>query len=167
MNGSENNIPIAVICVTCAQSFRHNRIQKNSTANKVDFGIGSKIGLEYPSIQELHIISYVQYYYNIIKIKSKGRCLCEHQQSAIRELSIFIEHDAPQVVTNLLSPETMNSNVFVHFVGRSREFDSLCKKTTQSKSADDFGRSWVVYQWLSVKHAIDPYHQNLLLASFF
>ncbi len=37
----------------------------------------------------------------------------------------------------------------------------------QSKSADVFGRSWVVYQWLSVKHIIDPNYQNLLLPSFF
>ena len=37
----------------------------------------------------------------------------------------------------------------------------------QSKSADVFGRSWVVYQWLSVKHVIDPNYQNLLLPSFF
>jgi hypothetical protein len=115
----------------------------------------------------LHIISYVRYYYNIIKIESNNRRLREHQQSAIKGSSILFEHDAPQVVTNLLLPETMNSNVFLHFVGHKGEFDVLYKKTMQSKSADVFGRSWVVYQLLSVKHIIDPNYQNLLLPSFF
>ena len=40
------------------------------------------------------------------------------------------------------------------------------KKTKQSKSANVFGRSWVVYQWLSVKYIIDPNYNNLLLPSF-
>jgi hypothetical protein len=47
------------------------------------------------------------------------------------------------------------------------EFDSLYKKTMQSKSADVVGRSWVVYQWLSVKHVVDPNYQNLFIPSFF
>ncbi len=111
------------------------------------------------------MISFVRYYYNIIKIESNSRHIREHQQSAIKGSSILFEQDAPQVVTNLLSPETMNS--FLHFVGHKGEFDSLCKKTMQSKSVDIFGRSWVVYQWLSVKHVIDPNYQNLLLPSFF
>jgi hypothetical protein len=37
----------------------------------------------------------------------------------------------------------------------------------QSKSADVFIRSWVVYQWLPGKHVINPNYQNLLLPSFF
>ena len=37
----------------------------------------------------------------------------------------------------------------------------------QSKSADVFRRSWVVYQWLSGKHVINPNYQNLLLPSLF
>ncbi len=75
------------------------------------------------------------------------------QQSAIKGLSIIYEQDAPQVVSNLLSPKTMNSNIFLHFIGYEGEFDSLYKKTMQSNSADVFRRSWVVYQWLSVKQS--------------
>ena len=37
----------------------------------------------------------------------------------------------------------------------------------QSKTADVFGRSWVIYQWLSVLHVINPINQNLQLPSFF
>ena len=97
------------------------------------------------------MISYVQYYYNIIKTESNSRHLRQRQQSAIKGSSILLEQEAPQVVSNLLSPETMNSNIFLHFVGYKGEFDSLYKKTMQSNSANVFGRSWVVYQWLSVK----------------
>jgi hypothetical protein len=43
LSGGENNIPIAVICATCAESIKHNKIPKNSIASKVDFGIGSRI----------------------------------------------------------------------------------------------------------------------------
>jgi hypothetical protein len=102
------------------------------------------------------MISYVRHYYNIIKIESNSRTLREHQQSALKGCSIMFEQDAPQVVTNLLSPETINSNVLLHFVGYTGEFDSLYKKTMQTKSADVFGRSWVIYQWLCVLHVINP-----------
>ena len=91
----------------------------------------------------------------------------EHQQSAIKGLSILFKQDVPQVVSNLLSPDTMNSNIFLHFVGYKGEFDSLYKKAMQSNTADVFGRSWVVYQWLSVKKVIDPIYKNLLLPTFF
>jgi type I restriction-modification system DNA methylase subunit len=37
----------------------------------------------------------------------------------------------------------------------------------QSKSADVFGRSWVIYQWLSVLHVTNLLYQNLQVPSFF
>ena len=52
----------------------------------------------------------------------------EHQQSAIKGSFILFEQDDPQIVSNLFSPETMNSNIFLHFVGHKGEFDSLYKK---------------------------------------
>ena len=70
-------------------------------------------------------------------------------------------------MTNLLSPGTMNSNIFLHFVGYEGEFDVLYQKTMRSKSADVFGRSWVIYQWLLVLQVVNPFYQNLQLPSFF
>ncbi len=61
----------------------------------------------------------------------------------------------------------MNSNGLLHFVGHKGELIHYIKNTTQSKSADVFRRSWVVYQWLSGKHVINPNYQNLLLPSLF
>ena len=161
------NEPVAVLCPDCADSIKKKKIPNNAIANGVDFGLGSRIGLTDPSVRELNIIAYVRYYYNIIKIESNSRRLREHQQSAIKGSSILFVQDAPQVVSNLLSPETMNSNVFLHFVGYKGEFDSLYKKTMQSKSADVFGRSWVIYQWLSVLHVTNLLYQNLQVPSFF
>jgi len=37
----------------------------------------------------------------------------------------------------------------------------------QSKSADVFGRSWVIYQWLSILHVTNPLYENLQMPSFF
>ena len=42
--------PVVVICTNCAESITHKKIPKNSIASKVDFGIGSRIGLETPSV---------------------------------------------------------------------------------------------------------------------
>jgi len=164
INGSES---VAVICSDCMDSIKKLKIPNNSIADGVDFGLGRRIGLTDLSVRELNIIAYVRYYYNIIKIESNSRRLREHQQSAIKGSSILFEQDAPQVVSDLLSPETMNSNIFLHFVGYQGEFDALYKKTMQTKSADVFGRSWVIYQWLSVLHVTHLLYENLKLPSFF
>ena len=42
--------PVAVICINCEESITHKKILKNSIASNVDFGIGSRIGLETPSV---------------------------------------------------------------------------------------------------------------------
>ena len=42
--------PVAVICTNCVESIAHEKIPKNSIASKEDFGIGSRIGLETPSV---------------------------------------------------------------------------------------------------------------------
>ena len=165
-NVAEYSEPMAIICSDCLASINKKEIPHNSIADKVDFGLGRRVGLTELSIRELHIIAYVRYYYNIIKIESSSRKLKEHQQSAIKGSSILFEQDAPQVVSKLLSPETMNSNVFLHFVGYKGEFDALYKKTMQSKTADVFGRSWVIYQWLTVLHSINYLYQNLILPKF-
>ena len=73
--------------------------QKILLQTKYIFGIGNRIGLENPSIQELHILSYIRYYYSILKIESNSRHLHEHQLSSINGSSILFEQDAPQVVT--------------------------------------------------------------------
>jgi hypothetical protein len=159
--------PIAMICSDCAKAISCGKIPVNSIANGVDFGLGSRIGLEDPTARELHIVARIRYYYNIIKIESNTRRLREHQQSAIKGSSIMFEQDAPEVVSNLFSPQTMNSNVLLHFVGYKGEFNSLYKKTMKSKTADVFGRSWVVYQWLSVWKAIEnPLYKDLHLPSY-
>jgi hypothetical protein len=147
--------PKAVLCSSCAVSLKKGTIPTNTVGDEIDFGVAARLGLEQPTAREFQIISYVRHYYNIIKIESNSRTLREHQQLALRGCSIMFEQDAPQVVTNLLSPETMNSNVLLHFVGYTGEFDSLYKKTMQTKSADVFGRSWVIYQWLCILHVIN------------
>lgn len=43
----------------------------------------------------------------------------------------------------------------------------LCQKTMQCKTSDVFGKSCIEYQWLSVKHVIDPNDKKLLFAPFF
>lgn len=77
LNGFENNKPNAINCANCTESIRHDKIPRNSIANKVNFGIGSKIGLE-------------NHMFGTTPIS-----LCKHQQSAIKGSSIF----APQIVT--------------------------------------------------------------------
>ena len=42
--------PVAVISTNFAESITHKKIPKNSIASKVDFGIGSRIGRQTPSV---------------------------------------------------------------------------------------------------------------------
>ena len=45
LNGSENNVPFAVICIKCAESIRHNKIPKNTIANKQILVLAVKLAL--------------------------------------------------------------------------------------------------------------------------
>ena len=155
--------PIAIVCANCATSVHKGEIPKHSIASNVDFGLANRIELEDLTERELQMLALVRHYYNIYKIESNSRRLREHQQSAIKGSSILFEHEAPYKVSNLLSPETMTSNVFLHFVGPKGEFDALFKKLMRTKSADVFGRSWVMFNWLTVLHRINPQYQNIVL----
>ncbi len=84
-------------------------------------------------MQELQIIAKVRHYYNIVKLESNSRFLQQHYQSAIKGSSIVFEHDAPDVAAHILSPEDMNQNICLHFVGCKGEFDTLFKNTMDSK----------------------------------
>ena len=48
----------------------------------------------------------------------------------------MFEHDVPNVAAHLLSPDDMNQNLCIHFLGCKGEFDALMKKTLDSKSTD-------------------------------
>jgi hypothetical protein len=160
--------PMAVICPDCAENIvSKGKIPPNSIADGIDLGYSTRIGLSELKDRELHIIAYVRYYYNIIKIESSARKgISNIQQSKLKGSSIMFEQDAPQVVSDLLSPETMNSNVFLHLVGHKGEFDRLYKKMMNSKTADVFGRGHVIYQWLSILKIINPLYKNLQLPQF-
>ena len=132
---------MVVFCTDCTETTKTEKIPDNASADAVEFEVGSRIGLAEPCVQELQKIDYVRHYYKIINIESSSQCFREHQKSAIKVSSILFEQDAPQVVYNLLSPKTTNSNVLLHFVGYKGEFYSLYKKTMQGKLADVFGRS--------------------------
>ena len=166
-NDTNCTSPKAYLCTECWESVKKQCVPQNSIASHVDFGLFTRIGLEPLSLREMHIISQVRHYYNIIKVESNTRVLQEHQHSAIKGCSILFDQDAPEVVTNLLSVESMNSNVLLHFVGHAGEFDHMYQRMMHSKSADVFGRSWVIYQWLSVLKVVNPYHENSILPSFF
>jgi len=76
-NGNE---PVAIVCSDCANSINKQRILDNSIsiADSVEFPLGKRMGLTDISIRELHIMSYVRYYYSMIKIESNSRHLREH-----------------------------------------------------------------------------------------
>ena len=157
----------ATICNECQASLDQDEKPRNSIASGVDFGSSARIGLEKLSSREQQIISYVRHYYNIIKIESNTRTLKEHSQSAIRGSSILFDQDTPQVVSDLLSAETINSNMILHFCTHEGKFDTLFKKTMDSKSADIFGRSYALYQWLSVLKVVNPViYKQLNLPTF-
>ena len=78
-NKSLGTSPFAILCSECANSIKNGEVPINSVAGGVDFGYSSRFHLETLSVRELHIIAFVRYYYNIIKIKSNTRHVKEHQ----------------------------------------------------------------------------------------
>jgi len=105
-----HHTPIVIICDDCCKTIQENKIPNKSIAAGVDFGSHDRVGLVSISLQEIHIISFVRHYYNIIKLETNTRRLRDHQQSAIKGSSIIFDHDAPHVVTDLLSPDSMNAD---------------------------------------------------------
>ena len=163
----KNNVPItAVLCPDCASQVNNGHIPTNSIADGVDSGVPDRIGLVPLTARELYIIAKVRHYINMIKVESNSRTLKEHQQCALKGCTILFEHDAPQVIADLLSPKSMNDGIFLHLVGHKGEFDALYKKMMHSKTANVFGRKWALFQWLSVLQTTNPIYHNLGLHSF-
>ena len=59
----------------------------------------------------------------------------------------MFDHDSPQVVKKLLTPESINGDVHLQFVNHKGEYDRLIARVT--KGANVSGRAHVIYQWLS------------------
>jgi len=97
-NGNE---PVAFVCSDCINNINKQKNPNNSIADGVEFPLGKIIGLTDLSIRELHIISYVRYYYNIIKIESNSRHLREHQPSAIKGFLNKMLHKLYQIYFSL------------------------------------------------------------------
>ncbi|KAL7549323.1 hypothetical protein ACHAWF_017111 [Thalassiosira exigua] len=161
-----------VICHQCLYSVLNDAKPLRSISSGVDFGaffriksIGNDI-MEAPSLREHQIIAKVRHYYNIIKLETNARQLKEHQQSAIKGSTILFDHDGPDVAAKLLCTEDMNRNMKLHFVGSKGEFDSLYKKVMRTRSADVFGRSYVIYQWLKVLSYTNPIYEGIELETF-
>jgi len=149
----------AKICGHCSESIdARNKIPERSVANGIDFGDYRRIGLESLTLRERLIISKVRHYLNIIKIESNAGKLRENTHSALKGCGIMFDHDSPQVVADLLTPDSINGSVELQFVGPDGKYDSLIAKAI--KSANVSGRAHVIYQWLAVLMRINKWYED-------
>ena len=155
----------AKICRTCHDSIKDGKIPELSLANGVDFGDYRRIGLTPLTLRERHIISKVRHFINIIKIEGsnkekKGREEKEqyNHHSAMKGCGIIFDHDCPQVVKKLLTPESINGDVQLQFVCHEGEYDRLVAKAIGSANVK--GRAFVIYQWLAVLKHINKWYKH-------
>ena len=105
--------------------------------------------------RERHIISKVRHCINIIKIESNFGA---NKHSTIKGCGIIFDHDSPQVVRNLLTPESINGDVQLQFVDHKGEYDRLIAKAIRSAYVS--GRAYVIYQWLAVLRRINKWYED-------
>ena len=129
-----------------------------SIAGGIDFGSPSRVGLVPLTLRERQMISKVRHYSNAIKIESNTGRQKEHSHSAIKGHSIMFEHDSPRVVKDLLSAESINDSIDIHFVGPEGQYDHLAKKALGS--AHISARSFAVYQWLKVLKEVNEMYSH-------
>ena len=126
-----------------------------SIASGVDFGDFRRVGLTPLTLRERNIISKVRHYINIIKIEAvRGT----NAHSSIKGCGIMFDHDSPQVVKKLLTPESINGDVHLQFVNHKGEYDRLIARVT--KGANVSGRAHVIYQWLEVLGRINKWYKG-------
>ena len=150
----------ATICSLCEKSINEEEIPRQSIAAGVDFGDANRIGLGHLTERERQIISKIRHYLLVIKIESNttGGRINERGQSAVKGCGIYFDDDSPQVVSNLLSQESINGNVLLQFVGPDGEYDALAAKVLGS--ANVHGRAWVIYQWLKVLKEVNCHYEH-------
>jgi len=163
---NSSKCPQAAICNVCKSKIDSGTEASkitNSIASGVDFGNPDRLEVtfEKPSLREHLLMALVRPYATIIKLQNKNSYKHTCLQSAIKGSSIVFEHDSPQVVSNLLSTESMNSNMCIHFVGAKGEFDSMIKRTLEQRTADIYGRPYVIFQWLKLLSKVNEHYQGM------
>ena len=150
----------AMICSHCVKSINTGKCPWGSIAAGVDFGDPRRVGLETLTKRERQIISKIRHYLMIIKIESNidEQRTRERGQSALKGCGIFFDDDSPQVVTDLLSKESINDSISLQFVGPDGEYDTMIAKVLGS--ANVCGRAYVIYQWLAVLREVNIHYEH-------
>jgi hypothetical protein len=150
----------ARLCRNCCE-FKPSKKTKapmRSIAKGVDFGSPSRVGLVRLTPRERQIISPVRHYQCAVKIEPNDGKQREHSHSAIKGHSVLFDHDCPRVVKKLLSEESINGSIEIHFVGPDGQYDHLTKKTLGSAQVS--ARPFAVYQWLKVLKEVNEMYSE-------
>ena len=147
------------ICSNCKACLDDKKTPYQSLAAGIDFGDPYRIGLEPLTERERQMLSKIRHFLYIIKIESNtadGR-VKERGQSALKGCGIYFNDDSVRVVSDLLSQESINGDVYLNFVGPEGEYDALAAKVIGSANVE--GRAWVIYQWLKVLGEVNCHYQ--------
>ena len=153
--GVEKTCMAAMICDQCHTSIKRGKLPAYSLANGVDHGVAHRIGLEPLSVIELHILSLVRTYIQIIKIETNTGRQRDHTQSSLRGNCIHFPHDSPSVLCKVLEVENMASDICIQFAGSKGEYDHLFRRLHDMDSAHVMGRAYNLYAWYSVLRVVN------------
>ena len=159
LSPGEENRYWAMVCSHCKKSLDEKKSPWRSLVSGIDFGVANRIGLEPLTERERQMVSKIRHFLYIIKIESNtadGR-VKERGQSALKGCGIYFNDDSVRVVSDLLSQESINGDVYLNFVGPEGEYDALAAKVIGSANVE--GRAWVIYQWLKVLGEVNCHYQ--------
>ena len=159
-DGDGDSCMAAMLCDQCHGSIKGGKLPAYSLANGVDHGVAHRIGLEPLSVIELHIISLVRTYIQIIKIETNTGRQRDHTQSALRGNCIHFPHDSPSVLCKVLEVDNMASDICIQFAGSKGEYDHLFKRLHDMDSAHVMGRAYNLYTWYSVLRVVNRLYED-------
>ena len=159
-DGDDDLCMSAMICDQCHGPIKGGKLPAYSLANGVDHGVAQRIGLEPLSVIELHIISLVWTYIQIIKIETNTGRQRDHTQSALRGNCIHFPHDLPSVLCRVLEVENMASDICIQFAGSKGEYDHLFRRLHDMDSAHVMGRAFNLYTWYSVLRVVNRLYKD-------
>ena len=158
------------ICPMCVEHLRRKNKQGGSTAGKipplsiaagVDFGCYRRAGLPELTLHEEIILSRVRMYFASVKITSNTSGKVNlNTRSAVKGNAILFKDDSAKIVSEILDKEILKEQFHIHMVDASRNSDEMMKKMLKTTAL--LARPWVLFRWLVVLKAVNPFYQDLL-----
>ena len=150
---------VAYLCQSCCKATNADQgLPKNSIAAGVDFGYFARVGLEYPNLHEMAIISKMRNYVGYAKLKENSGPNANFTLNRLSAHTVLFADDSTGVVARCWDEGHMEECIKLQLICPDGKKDRLIQKTLGDSRI--LGRAYVVYQWLKVLETINPCYSS-------